>query len=107
MVLSREDHAGSAQPPRRSGKVSTLPVTLEPANSEDFLAALLRTKEAWLEVSYLDGRKEVRRWKATSMKQSSSVIGNLRSKPEFRAKAWQKNGISSLRASIEHPPNAG
>ena len=36
LVLSREDRAGPAQPPRRDGKVSTLPITLEPANSEIF-----------------------------------------------------------------------
>ena len=69
----------------------------------DFLAALLRTKEAWFEVSYKDGRKEVRRWDAPRMSRSSNVIGNLRSRPEFRAGNWQNKGIASLRVSIERP----
>ena len=37
------------------------------------------------------------------MSTSSSVIGNLRSRPEFRNGAWQKNGIASLRIGVEHP----
>ena len=64
---------------------------------------LLRTKEAWLEVSYSDGRKEIRRWDASLMRPSSSVMGNLRSRPEFRAGTWQNNGVASLRVSIERP----
>ena len=78
----------------------TLPITLEPANSKDFLTALLRTKEALIEVRYTDGRKEVRRWDAAHMKPSSSVLGNLRSRPEFRNGAWQKNGITGIRVRI-------
>ena len=61
------------------------------------------SEEAWLEVSYSDGRKEVRRWDASRMSTSSNVIGNLRSRPEFRNGTWQENGIASLRVSVEHP----
>ena len=99
----RPPPAPSANPTRREGQGSILPITLEPQNSLDFLAALLRTKEAWLEVSYNDGRKEVRRWDAPRMSRSSNVIGNLRSRPEFRAGNWQNKGIASLRVSIERP----
>ena len=102
-VLSRETNAPSAKRTYRAGQGSTLPITLDPPNSEDFRDALLRTKEAWLEVSYSDGRKEVRRWDASLMRPSSNVIGNLRSRPEFRAGTWQKNGIASLRVSVERP----
>ena len=83
----------------------TLPITLDPPDSQVFLHALLLTKEAWIEVSYRDGRKEVRRWNATRMRPSSNVIGNLRSRPEFRAGLWQLKGISGLRVSIERPPD--
>ena len=103
LVLSRETNAPSAKQTGREGQRSTLPITLDPQNSADFLAALLRTKEAWLEVSYNDGRKDVRRWDAPHMGPSSDVIGNLRSRPEFRAGAWQSEGIASLRVSIERP----
>ena len=102
-VLSREANVPSAKRTRREGRSPTLPITLDPQDSSDFLDALLRTKEAWLEVSYSDGRKEVRRWDASRMSTSSNVIGNLRSRPEFRSGTWQNNGIASLRVSVEHP----
>ena len=107
LILSRESprtatrSAGRGR--ERQGAV--LPITLQPPNSDDFLSALLRTKEAWIEVLYQDGRWEVRHWRATQMKSTSNVIGNLRSRPEFRNDAWQKYGIASVRVSIEHPGN--
>ena len=97
-----------AQPPSRrttdvGGRSATLPITLEPEDSQIFKDALLQTKEAWIEVSYLDGRKQVRRWDASRMAPSSNVMGNLRSRPEFRSGNWQQNGIVSLRVTIERP----
>ena len=90
LVLSRETNPPSAKRTRRAGRGPTLPITLDPQDSADFVDALLRTKEAWLEVSYSDGRKEVRRWDASLMSTSSNVIGNLRSRPKFRNGTWQK-----------------
>ena len=103
LVTSRETNAPSARRTRREGQGPTLPITLDPPNSADFLDALLRTREAWIEVSYRDGRKEVRRWGASLMRPSSNVLGNLRSRPEFRTGTWQENGIASLRVSVERP----
>ena len=104
------------QPPARKGPTSAinqrvsegrqggpLPITLEPASDKDFLAALLQAGRAWLEVSYNDGRKEVSPWNASRMSRTSNVKGNLRSRPQFRAGAWQAQGIASLRATIERP----
>ena len=101
LILSRESRSTVPQSARDNQQGPTLPITLEPANSEDFLSVLLRTKKAWIEVSYEDGRKEVRPWNATQMKSTSNVRGNLRSRPEFRNRAWQLYGIASLRVSIE------
>ena len=101
LILSRESRSTVPQSARENQQGPTLPITLEPANSEDFLSALLRTKKAWIEVRYKDGRKEVRPWNATRMKSTSNVRGNLRSRPEFRNRAWQENGIASLRVSID------
>ncbi len=103
LVLNREADVSSAKQTNWAGKGSTLPITLNPQNSEDFKAALLHTKEAWLEVSYRDGRKEVRRWDASRMRPSSNVISNIRSKSDFRPGNWQGKGIVSLRVSIERP----
>lgn len=103
LVVARETNTPSVRRTHRERQCPALPITLDPQNSSDFLDALLRTKEAWLEVSYGDGRKDVRHWDASRMSASSNVIGNLRSRPEFRSGTWQKNGIVSLRVSIERP----
>ena len=96
------------QTPRRPrARGATLPITLDPPNSEDFLDALLRTKKAWIQVNYQDGRTEVQPWNAGNMSPTSNVIGNLRSRPEFRSNAWQKNGIASLRVTIQEPGTDG
>ncbi len=102
-VPSRGTNAPPVERTRWDRQGPTLPITLDPPNSADFLDALLLTREAWIEVSYRDGRKEVRRWDASLMRPSSNVIGNLRSRPEFRSGTWQKNGIASLRVSVERP----
>ena len=108
MVLSRESRDATpetAQQRQRGprGRRHTLPITLEPPNPGDFLDALLRTKKAWIDVSYQDERTEVQPWNAGNMRPTSNVIGNLGSRPEFRSDAWQKNGIASVRVTIEEP----
>lgn len=90
------------QAPRRR-QDSSLPVSLEPPRPKDFLTALLKVRRAWLEVSYSDGRKEVRPWDAPHISPTSNVIGNIRSRPDFRAGNWQAKGISSVRATINRP----
>ena len=105
VVLTRESPRTLTKPTRNAQQGAVLPITLEPPKSDNFLSALLRTKEAWIEVFYEDGKREVRHWRATQMKSTSNVIGNLRSRPEFRNDAWQKYGIASVRVSIEHPSN--
>ena len=104
-VVSQETTAPSARRTHREGRRAVLPITLDPEGDADFKDALLRSKEAWIEVSYSDGRKVVRPWNASRMSASSNVLGNLRSKSEFRSGTWQNNGIASLRVSIERPRN--
>ena len=99
----RETNAPSAKQRHRGGRGSVLPITFEPQNSEDFKAALLRTKEAWIEELHRNGRKEVRHWNASRMQTSSNVLNNLRSKSRYRPGAWQELGIASLKVSIERP----
>lgn len=103
----REPDRGTSSPlsnrTHREGQGSALPITLDPPNSADFLDALLRTKEAWIEESHSDGRKELRRWDASRMQLSSSVTNNLRSKSRYRRGAWQQLGIVSIHVTIERP----
>ena len=82
---------------------STLPISLDPPEPKDFLTALLKVRHAWLEISYNDGRKEVRPWNAAHMSPTSNVMGNIRSRPDFRAGKWHAKGISSVRTTIERP----
>ncbi len=103
LVINQEVTTSAAKQPRRRGQGSTLPITLDPQDSADFLDALLRTKEAWLEESHSDGRTEFHRWDASRMQRTSNVINNLRSKTRYRQGMWQELGIVSLRASIERP----
>ena len=81
----------------------TLPITLNPPKVEAFRDALLREKCAWIVETYRDGQKRVRRWDASNMSETSNIMGNLRSRPRYRAGAWQRHGIESLRASIRKP----
>ena len=108
MVLSRDSGRVAPETTRArqrgpKDRGSTLPITLDPPNSESFLDALLRTKKAWIQVTYQDERTEVQPWNAGNMSPTSNVIGNLRSRPTFRSDAWQKNGIVSVRVAIEKP----
>ena len=105
LILSRESPGTVTKSTRKEKRGAVLPITLDPPDSDDFLSAILRTKEAWIEISYENGGREVRHWRATQMKPTSNVIGNLRSRPEFEKDAWQKLGIASVRVSIEHPDN--
>ncbi|MYD93214.1 MAG: hypothetical protein F4Y02_05875 [Chloroflexi bacterium] len=89
--------SGEAAPRLRA----PLPIELDPPNAKDFLRMLLRTKRARIVELHRDGRTEERPWDATKMTASSSVLGNLRSRPHYRAGAWQRHGIVSLRVSVE------
>lgn len=100
---SRESDVSPPSSQRVDGRGGTLPITLDPPNSQDFLEALLLARVAWIEEFYADGRKEVHRWDAPRMSRSSNVLGNLRSRPRYRQGNWQKVGIASLRVSLTRP----
>ena len=103
LVSSGTKAVPPASGPRVEGRGAALPIALDPPNSQDFLEALLITKEAWIEELYADGRREVHPWDASRMSRSSGVINNLRSRPRYRQGNWQKIGIASLRVSVEGP----
>ena len=102
-ISSLEKRRSSNQQPAVDGRGGTLPITLDPPNSQDFLESLLLAREAWIEEFYADGRKEVHRWDAPRMSRSSNVIGNLRSRPRYRQGNWQILGIARLRVSLTRP----
>lgn len=85
----------------RSTSSQTLQIELNPSDEYDFKRRLLRTKTAWITTYYSDGRKEKKRWDAYRFKETSGVMGNLRSRPQFRNGKWQKLGIVKVYVSIE------
>jgi hypothetical protein len=101
--VQRSRPAGSPQRILHGGAATSraresLPVTLEPANPEDFKSQLLASRQAKLIVFYDDGSSETRPWNARRFSQTSNVLGNLRSRPEFRQGEWQKYGIVKVHA---------
>lgn len=77
-----------------------LPITLNPSDEYDFKRRLITNKTAWITTNYLDGRSERKRWDAHRMTENSNLLGNLRSRPNFRNGQWQKLGIKSVYVSI-------
>lgn len=76
-------------------------IELKPAEQSDFKALLLKKKRANIITYYADGRVEKRIWDAGNMSESSGVLNNLRSRPEFRNGEWQKRGITKVVCAIE------
>ncbi len=75
---------------------------LNPHLESEFKQLLLERKQAYITTYYENGTSEKRIWKANSFKESSGVMGNLRSRPEFRNGKWQENGIEKVNVSIEN-----
>lgn len=78
-----------------------LVIKLNPQLESEFKELLLERKQAYITVYYENGTSEQRTWKANSFKKSSGVMGNLRSRPEFRNGKWQESGIEKVYVSIE------
>lgn len=80
-----------------SGNGGVLPIDLSPSDVEEFKKLLLQSRRADIRIIYDDGREDdIKEWKADNLKDKSNVIGNLRSRPEFRQGNWQKNRIARV-----------
>ena len=77
-----------------------LPITLEPQQSAEFSRQLLTCRRAQITTFYNDGRVVHRPWDASKFSESSNVMGNLRSRPEFRKGAWQRSGVVKVHVRI-------
>ena len=89
--------------PTEDAGADALPIVLDPAPASEFRTALLRQGQAWIVEIYRDGRREIRRWNAGRMSESSGILGNLRSRPRYRKGAWEPLGLKSLIVSIRNP----
>jgi hypothetical protein len=79
-----------------SGSQQTLLITLIPSSEQAFKQAFLRRGEATIYVTYSDGRVEAATWRKYRLQESSNIIGNLRSRAQFRSGVWQENGITKV-----------
>lgn len=77
-----------------------LPINLVPPDPEVFRQQLLRSRLAEIVTTYRDGRAETKIWRAQNFRPSSNVIGNLRSRPQFRAGQWQARGIVGVTVRV-------
>lgn len=84
--------------PKSNGK---LLIELNPHLESEFKKLLLERKQAYITIYYENGTSEQRTWKANSFQESSGVMGNLRSRPEFRNGKWQENEIEKVYVSID------
>ena len=78
-----------------------LPIELNPASESDFKRRLLLTKTAYITTFYKNGTSKQKVWNAHRFRETSGVLGNLRSRPEFRNGEWQKLGIEKVYVSID------
>jgi len=90
-----------AQPKKHFYSSTVLPIELNPNDEATFKRKLLHVRRAFITTIYADGRQEKKPWNAMHFKETSGVIGNLRSRPEFRNGEWQKRGIIKVFVSIE------
>lgn len=81
---------------------NVLPITLIPENANEFLRDLLRTRKAIITTYYVHKEKESKIWYANQMVESSDVMRNLRSRPEFRKGNWQESKITKVEVSIKY-----
>lgn len=79
---------------------SILPITLEPSKSAEFKRQLLASRQAEITTFYDDGRVERQPWDASRFSEASSVMGNLRSRHEFRPDVWRQSGIVKVHVRI-------
>ena len=77
-----------------------MPIHLDPPGAA-FKEELLGAREAWIATFYENGDVQVRHWDAARMSERSNVLGNLRSRPEYRNPRWRELGIAVVQVTID------
>ena len=90
--------AATSRTPHDSAQI--LPIALYPSDLNTFKNELLQSRVAEIEITYSDGSKQTKTWNATRFSKSSHVMGNLRSRSEFRSGKWQASGISRIAVRV-------
>lgn len=89
--------------PRRVRRDGTLPIECEGGSPQLFLERFLAAGVAYIEEHYVDGRVKVRKWLVERLTANSNLVGNIRSRPEYRQGTWQSAGLAKLVMHLEHP----
>lgn len=79
-----------------------LPLEFIPNDKKLFKDLLIKNKFAKLTYHYSNGTTEEKDWIVRDFKETSNLIGNLRSRPETRKKNWKEYGIIKIVAKIEN-----
>ncbi|WP_445749865.1 type I restriction enzyme HsdR N-terminal domain-containing protein [Polaribacter sp.] len=88
--------------PKNSNNYSDiLPIILNPVSEKDFKTRLLVTKKAHITIYYKNGSVTQKVWNVNRFSESSGVLGNLRSRLEFRNGNWQELGIEKVYVSVD------
>jgi predicted nucleic-acid-binding Zn-ribbon protein len=77
-----------------------LPISLVPSDASEFKRQFLESGIAEIITTYCNGRLERKIWRALNFSASSNLIGNLRSRPDFRAGNWRAKGIASVTVRV-------
>ncbi len=120
LILCRECHRKYDAKPKKVGRIrqiventqrssthheGILPITFEPSDERDFKQKLLLKKKAIIETHYANGTVESKVWNAPRFSISSNLLGNLRSRQEFRAGKWQEAGIVRIHLCFSNEQN--
>lgn len=97
--------ASSGYASQNNATDNLLPIRLNPSDPDEFKTQLLISRLAEIKTTYSDGRVESKKWNASQFKQSSNVLGNLRSRPEYRAGNWQANHIVRVDVEVKKMPS--
>ncbi|ALZ75383.1 hypothetical protein [Rheinheimera sp. F8] len=98
-------HSAESTPKNSTKRAGVLTITFEPSDEQVFKQKLLLNKQAVIETRYANGTVESKVWNADRFNASSNLLGNLRSRPEFRAGKWQEAGITRVHLYFSNEPN--
>ena len=84
----------------KSSSSDTLQIQLYPEDADKFKELLLKHKTDLIKTFYNNKTPEIKEWITNEFSESSNVMGDLRSRPEFRQGNWQKLGITKVEVNI-------
>ena len=92
-VNSRSNQATRSQ--------TALPIFFQPESSDEFKAALIKQRKALIDI-YANGTVKTIPWCIKRFDKNSNLIGNLRSRKDFRNPHWKNLGISKVVLRIDY-----